>query len=323
MNILITSASRKVSLVRSFQDALAKSGGGKVIAVDSNPHSPALYFADEHFIVTPSSAQGFDDSMFSLCQRLKVSLVIPTRDEELPLLAQWKERFRTIGTEIMVAEPATIASCQDKRLFLDFCREHGFSFPRTYDASDLPTEVDFPLFLKPRFGKSGLHATRVNNSAELYSLLSQMPDAIVQTFVTSPEYSIDLFADFSGRVLSVVPRERIRVLSGESFVSKTSMNLVLINEAIRLAGQMKLMGHNTIQCFFDQGAVKFIEVNPRFGGASTLSFAAGADSPMLLLRLLAGQPVEPFIGKFRHDLVMLRYTQDLFLNSETVPQLTL
>ena len=54
MNVLITSASRKVGLVKAFQQALTEQGGGSVIAVDLSPLSPALYVADEHYLVTKS-----------------------------------------------------------------------------------------------------------------------------------------------------------------------------------------------------------------------------------------------------------------------------
>ena len=39
MNVLITSASRKVWLVRAFQRAVEAEGGGLVIAVDASPYS--------------------------------------------------------------------------------------------------------------------------------------------------------------------------------------------------------------------------------------------------------------------------------------------
>ena len=47
LNVLITSASRKVSLVKSFQRALKDEGlGGVVVAADSSPDSASMKFAD-------------------------------------------------------------------------------------------------------------------------------------------------------------------------------------------------------------------------------------------------------------------------------------
>lgn len=318
MNILITSASRKVSLIRAFQQALAQEGGGKVIAVDASPLAPSLYLADEHYLVPPSHKPEFLAIMLRLCAQLNIKLLIPTRDEELPFFAEHKEKFADVGTFVMVSDPTIVRICQDKKLFIKFCQENGFATPKSYQSVDLAVSIEFPLFVKPQHGKGGRQAIRVNSKEELELILKQIPDAIFQEFVRAPEYTIDLFADFSGRVISVVPRERIHIFGGESFVSKTSKNPALIQEAIQLATKLGLIGHNTIQCFLDDNIVKFMEVNPRFGGAAHLGFAAGAPTPLFLVKLLKGETLEPRIGEFKDNYVMLRYTEDLFLDAESL-----
>ncbi len=314
-NILITSASRKASLVRAFQQALSEEGGGKVIAVDASPLSPALYLADEHYLVPPSHEPEFLPVMLRLCEQLNIKLLIPTRDEELPFFAEHKQRFAQIGCLVMVPDPSTVRICQNKRLFIEFCHKRGFATPKSYDAESLPVDIEFPLFIKPQRGKGGRHALRVDSKEELELALKRVPDPVIQEFIEAPEYTIDLFADFSGKVISVVPRERIRIVGGESFIGKTSKNPALIQEAVRLATELKLIGHNTIQCFLDNNKVKFIEVNPRFGGAAHLGFAAGAPTPLFLVKLLKGEKLEPRIGEFKDNYIMLRYTEDLFLDA--------
>lgn len=318
MNILITSASRKVSLVKAFQQALVEEGGGKVVAVDTSPLSVALYFADEYYLVPSSHRSDFLAVILRLCKHLDIRLVVPTRDEELPFFAEHKKKFADVGTMVMVPDPATVQTCQDKKSFINFCQKNGFATPKSYEKENVPADTEFPLFVKPRRGKGGGNTVRVNSREEFELALKQVPDAIVQEFVQAPEYTIDLFADFSGRVVSVVPRERIRIIGGESFVGKTSKNPALIQEVVRLGTELQLIGHNTIQCFFDNGVVKFIEVNPRFGGAAHLGFAAGAPTPLFLVKLLKGKTLNPRIGEFKGNYVMLRYTEDLFLDSKSL-----
>ena len=132
--------------------------------------------------------------------------------------------------------------------------------------------------------------------------------------------TIDLFADFSGNIISVVPRQRILVVGGESYVSCTVKNPRLRDEAIRLSRALGLEGHNTIQCFLHEGRVKFIEVNARYGGAAALGFAAGANTPRDLVRLVQGKEVAPHIDDFRDGLYMLRYTEDRFLDRGSLTQ---
>ena len=81
-----------------------------------------------------------------------------------------------------------------------------------------------------------------------------------------------------------------------------------------MAKKLKLKGHNTIQCFFDGVEVKFIEVNPRFGGAASISFEAGGNSAKFLIKLLHGEELEPIIGNFKDNLIALRFVEDFFID---------
>lgn len=320
MNVLITSASRKVSLVRAFQSALARYKGGNVIAVDITPYAPALYFADKHFLVSRSDEPDFVEELLHLCQRERVGLLVPTRDEELPVFASARRRFEATGTRVLIATEETVQTCQDKKAFTEFCKTRGFGIPRTYQR-DQWLEAEFPAFIKPRFGKGARGARLVIDKAEIQSILDSPDEWIVQEYVRWPEYTIDLLSDFGGRPISTVPRLRQLVVAGEAYISRTSNEPELIEEAGRLAKDLRLVGHNTIQCFWDGKQVKFIEVNPRFGGAAALGIAAGADSPMMLVELVHGEELPPRIGEFEPDLVMLRFTEDLFFKASALESL--
>jgi carbamoyl-phosphate synthase large subunit len=319
LNVLITSASRKVGLVKSFKRALKIEGGGSVIAADANPQSAALYFSDEAVVLPRDDDPAYFQAIFDLCVTRKISLVVPTRDEELPFFAAQKEKFAAMGTVVAVCGPETVLKCQDKALFAEFCLRHGFKIPEIVSDAAAP---EFPLFVRPRRGKGGRGAVRVDFQEHLQAILKLMPDAVVQKFDCGDEYTVDLFADFSGRVISVVPRRRISVTGGESFVSRTVKDPALMDESARLAIALGLVGHNTIQCFRDSGGVRFIEVNPRYGGAAALSIEAGADTPRWLLKIVKGETLAPRISDFKDDMTMLRYTEDVFVENSTTPSLS-
>ena len=56
----------------------------------------------------------------------------------------------------------------------------------------------------------------------------------------------------------------------------------------------------------------WIEINPRYGGGAALGFAAGADTPSLLVRLAAGERLAPRIGAYERGLYLFRYGADHF-----------
>ena len=313
-NILITSASRKVNLVKAFKNALNQEGGGKVIAVDIDHLSSALFYSDLSYIVPRSTEPSFIHTILNLCKKHQVKLLIPSRDEELEIFAENKEKFNKIGTKVMVSDPNVIEICLDKLKFVRFCEDNNIPIPTTYSLTQIKgLKLHFPLFIRGRFGKASKKAYKVENQQQLDFILTQISEPIIQEFIHAKEYTIDLFADFDGNIISVVPRERIYVYGGESFKGRTYRNESLIESTIELATKLKLIGHNTIQCFFENNITKFIEVNPRYGGGMNLSIAAGANTPRYLIKLLKGEKIENRIGEFKDGLIMLRYTKDIFI----------
>ncbi|HLP06840.1 MAG TPA: ATP-grasp domain-containing protein [Opitutaceae bacterium] len=315
MNIAILSASRKVWLVQSFQRALAVVGGGRVWALDCDHHAAALQAADAAEIAPRSDAPEFLDWLVLWCRRERISLVVPTRDGELPLLAAAAERFLRAGVRVAVSPTEAVALCLDKRRFVDFCRAHGFDTPVEFAG---PATAGFPAFVKPRRGQAGFGAERIDSAEALEKRGFDPEREILQEFVDAAEYTVDVFVDWDGRLISAVPRERVRVAEGESVVGRTVRDALLTDAAGRLALALGLRGHATVQAFRRAEQVLFIEVNPRFGGGAALGFAAGCPTPEWLVRLARGERIEPHFGQYEVGLWMFRHTADLFRHDAEV-----
>lgn len=324
MNILITSVSRKVWLVKAFKDALRQEGiGGKVISTDINNLSAGLYMSDKHYLVPPSSDQNFIPTILRLCKKENIKLLIPTRDGELLLFAKNKEKFEKQGTHVMVSNPEIIEICNDKYRFYQFLLKNNIPTPKTYfsEQIDFPS-IHYPLFVKSRYGSGSKSIFKVENEEELKFFINYVPNSVIQEFANGKEYTIDLLTDFNGKVLTVVLRERIETFCGESYKGKTIKDIKIIEYAKNLAEKLGTIGHITIQCIKNEAGIKFIEVNPRFGGGAILGIKSGANTPLLILRLISGKRLEPQIGEFKENLIMLRYTKDLFIqNGEVINNL--
>jgi len=314
MNVLITSASRKVSLVQAFQEAL-KERVGRVFAADVNPLCAAFSFADARVVVPPSKSHEFIPFLLQFCRLHHIGLIVPTRDAELPLLSRASERFAAAGTLVAVSPPDVVETCQDKQRFVDYCESRGIPIPHTYRLNE---PVRFPVFVKPARGSAARGTRIVETRQDWEQLRIERQGLVVQEVCHWTEYTIDVFSNWSGQVLSVVPRERRTVMGGESFVGVTRHIKELIADTVELAEQLGLCGHSTVQAFHRDGNTKFIEVNPRYGGGAALSFAAGAPSPEWLIRLALGQHLDSMVGQFTPDRYMLRYTQDVFIDEAEV-----
>jgi carbamoyl-phosphate synthase large subunit len=313
MNVLITSASRKVGLVRAFQAALRAVGGGRVLAADVSPLVPALYEADGGRLVPRSDDPRFIDAILELCVRDEIRLIIPTRDEELPTFAAARESFVAAGVLVLVSDPDAVETCQDKARFAIACAAAGLATPRVVET---PTAADLPLFVRPLRGKGGHGARAVRTDMELAAALEELGrSALVQELVSAPEFTVDLFLDLAGSPISCVPRQRLLVLAGESYVGRTVRDESLIHETIRLVTSIGLVGHVTVQAFRREDEVLFIEINPRYGGGATLGFAAGAQTPEWAVRLALGERITSHMDEYVPDLLMLRYTEDRILKA--------
>ena len=94
---------------------------------------------------------------------------------------------------------------------------------------------------------------------------------------------------------------------------------LIIEYSGKLAERIGLIGHITIQCFKnDNDELKFIEINPRFGGAAHAGIKAGGDTPLFIMKLMQGEKVKPIIGNYKKNLTMLRYTQDIFMDGKKI-----
>ena len=99
MNILITSAGQRVSLVRAFQRELKTLyPDGKVFTSDMAPQfSAACNVSDQYFQVKRVTDPDYIDELMGLCLLNNIKMIVPTIDTELLVLAQNKERFKQLG----------------------------------------------------------------------------------------------------------------------------------------------------------------------------------------------------------------------------------
>lgn len=338
MNILITSASNKVWLIQAFKQALMKNGGGQIYAADINKQKIALYYADQYFIVPQSNVTNFIPEIIKLCLQENIKLIIPTRDGELNVFAENKELLEKNNIKVMVANPLTISICQDKYQFYQYCIKHHFDTIKTTLSSDI-SGVEFPVFIKPRYGSGSENNYIAHTPVKLDQFLKlyDKTDFVIQPVLETDEYTIDLFSDFNGNVISVIPRQRVEVHNGESLIAKTEINQVIIEQASRLAKSLQLIGHNSLQCFYEKQneQITFIEVNPRYGGGADLGFSAGVLTPDYLIKLMNGKELKPICGndvneagenkpwvdelwmfKYAHQVSLLRKNNSYCENSE-------
>ncbi len=296
-----------------------KNGGGQVYAADITKQKIALYYADQYFIVPQSNVTNFIPEIIKLCLQENIQLIVPTRDGELKVFSENKELLEKNNIKVMVANPATIKICQDKYQFYQYCIKHHFNTIKTCLSTEF-SGIEFPVFVKPRQGAGSQKnfIAKTPEKLKLFLKLYDETDFVVQPFIEAKEYTIDLFSDFNGNVISVVPRQRVEVHNGESLIGKTENNLIIIEKVSNLAISLQLIGHNTLQCFYENlsDQITFIEINPRFGGGSGLGFSAGILTPEFLVQLMNGKEIKAIKDNYIDELWMFKYSCHISLLKE-------
>jgi HAD superfamily hydrolase (TIGR01549 family) len=293
MNILFTGVGRRIELLQAFRNAaLVLNKELNIYGADMAGTAPALAYCDYVRRVVAMKDPGYIQNLLDICITDHINLLIPTIDTDLLVLAENKEKFEAIGTRVMISAPDKIRICRDKNNTSQFFVDCGLHAPmpvndwREYKSG-------YPAFIKPKDGSSSINAFKVENEEELEVYAAQIEDYIVQPFVSGHEYTIDIFCDWNGDPISIVPRERLQVRAGEVLKTQIYMDLVMIQEMKTLCKAFKPCGPMTVQLIRDDKGIDwYIEINPRFGGGAPLSMKAGARSAEAILKLMNGEEIE-------------------------------
>ena len=323
LNILFTSAGRRVSLVRRFRKAMQDLGvTGKLVSTDLQKNAPASFVADIRELVPRVSDPAYLDELKHICLRHSIDLVIPLIDTELHLLSSVKREFADMGVTLLVSSPEVTDICFDKRKTAEFFRQIGVQSPEILDADVILNDPDanYPFLMKPANGSSSAGVTKIRNARELEFFKDYIANAILQEYIFGEEYTLDVLVDLQGRVCSVIPRLRIETRAGE-----VSKGMTVKNQAIIAAGKKVVealpgaVGCITVQCFLThESDIKFIEINPRFGGGFPLAAEAGADFPRWIIEMMLGIERTHAIDNWQDGLVMLRYDDAVFVTRDTI-----
>lgn len=317
--MLISSAGRRVALLRCFRSAAAELDLDlEILGCDLQPEwSAACTDADRAFAAPPCSSEAFVPTMLELCAREGVRLLVPTIDTELIALSRARDRFAEIGTQVAVSAPALVEMARDKLSTAQFLTAAGIPSPRTVAARELVAgggaDWTWPLIAKPRHGSSSRGITIVESVKDV-ALLNPSEPYIVQEILHGREVTVSQYFDGDGLLRCTIPHERLQVRAGEVEKGVTIDDPVVIDIARRLGRVLqKPRGAMCFQAMIaPDGRAAVFEINARFGGGYPLADHAGATFARWLLEAAFGRP-DTAEDRWRSDVVMLRYDAALFL----------
>ena len=311
--VLLTSSGRKLPMYRALNEAAARVDRSLVaVAGDISELNPILYAAEEFWRMPPTDSLDRSKLVSMLVER-QVTLVIPSRNGELRFWSAIRDDLLSAGIDVVISEDESLRFCLDKFEFWSLGQEMGLPF--------IPTslvEEDWrgsSLVVKERFGSGSKNLHLDVSKKEAKKIAQNLEKPIFQPYVSGEEISIDAYLDKSTKVHGLVLRKRDLVRHGESVITTTFRNQELECQAREILEALRLRGPVVMQGLITSSGLRIIEVNPRFGGASTASISVGLDSLfwVLLEHLFPNQPLPPFI-RLDKEIRSVRISRDVVLD---------
>ena len=320
LHILFTGTGRRVELLQAFRQASLRLGINlKIYGADMAGSAPALAYCDYGRKICAMWDQDYVPQLIEICKKDRIDLVIPTIDTDLIVLSGNKDQFEAIGTKVLISSLDKILLCRDKNKTYDFFVSCGLMAPKP--VNDYRKYLGpYPCFIKPKDGSSSINAFKVEREDELASYAGKIGDYVIQPFIDGREYTIDIFCDFNGNPIYIVPRERIAVRSGEVLKTRIELDARMIKESEQLIKKFHPCGPITVQLIRQKetGDDYYIEINPRYGGGAPLSMKAGADSSEAIMRLMAEEVLTYQHKGIRDGAVFSRFDQSICIACESV-----
>lgn len=318
MNILITSAGQRVSLVRAFQTELKNIyPKNEVYTTDMLPElSAACNVSDRYFKVVRATDPSYIKNLLDICLSNHIKMIVPTIDTELLVLAESKSIFSDLGIHVIVSSSSFVQQCRDKRRINEFFENKNISVPKRIDKH----APEFPLFIKPYDGSLSADTFLINSAHELTTFHMTNEKFLFMEYLGKEqhdEYTVDMYFDRYSTVKCIVPRKRILVRAGEINKGITCKNSIVPFLKEKLGYIEGAAGCLTVQVFLnrDSGRIIAIEINPRFGGGYPLSYRAGANYPLWLIKEYFHNESIKYTESWEDQLLMLRYDDEVIVHA--------
>jgi carbamoyl-phosphate synthase large subunit len=313
--VLLTGAGKRYDIVACFAAVT------RTVVADPSPLAPAQYAAHVRAAVPRMDDPDYVPALARLCEAHGVGVVLPLTDLDIEILAGAREQ-RTLPA--MVPSAAVARATYDKFETHRLLERLGLPSPPTVLADDDLDGLHYPVMVKPRRGSGARSIHFAADAAQARFFVDYVGEpTMVQRAMNGPEISIDCLGDLDGRCLNAIPRTMLESRGGESIKGQVIRDEELIDLGRRTMEALAVAGPATIQVFRDpEVGLGITDVNTRFGGAFPAPVYAalpGRTYPELIVRMAAGEHIDPHVGEFRDGMTFTRYYWQLELDGELQP----
>lgn len=283
--------------------------GWNIVGIDVTNMSFGLYKGIKPYIVPKYNQEHCFEVIEKIIVKEQIDIVFPTVNEGLLIWSKLKNKLKDkYNTTVMLSDENVIDICTDKWKTYLFFKDNYIPTPNT----SLKLEYDL---IKPRIGRGSagfMKKADVENDFIMDGYISQ-------EIADGQEYTIDILCDLNSNPIYIIPRKRIKVESGVSIQGKTVYDKPLIDYIVNIIDLLKPIGIINIQCFKTDYDINFIEINPRMGGGTSLSFASSDNWFRAIECFMHGREYKK--KAVRYNNYMMRYYDELIISEDDLMKL--
>ncbi len=205
--ILLTSVGSRVGqgllyALESYRESLF------VVGLNSVSRAPSLWDCDEAHLMEATETPAYEEQLCTLLKHHHPHVVIPCRDEELPVLSRLAATPAFSHIRFFAPPQNLLKAFTDKYQSSCFARKHGLPFAATAvdveQLAGLLAASDFPLVAKPRLGGHGSKGTYlVQNRAQAHRALA-LGNYVLQALIQPETLQVPVHEDMGVPWISAI-----------------------------------------------------------------------------------------------------------------------
>lgn len=306
--------------MRKLKEELTKiAPSGKIFFSDCDHYDPMTHLCDGFVHLPPVTDTAFRTNLISAITAHSITHIIPWLDPDITFLSRMRAELEQHRCKLMAPESDVIELFNDKLRTASWLRKNRLPHPKTILAnanltvSEVVDVLGQNIVVKPRFGQGSVGVEYINGPKELSEWFTKTKtDYLLQERVSGTEYTVDVLQQ-GNIVLGSCPRIRMKTRGGEALIAKTMLEPDILEIAQKIASAVTTNSVYNFQVMRNHNSLSIIEFNPRFGGGSDLSIAAGLNIPLFMFSMYAGIPKKlPTTFDVKNNLVMTRYHESHF-----------
>lgn len=321
MKVLVTGAGSLLGqgIIRSLKRINANI---HIIAVDPNPYSAGLYWANEKYTIPFANSPVYLKSIKKLLSRVKPDFLFIGTDLELLIFSKNKKKIeKNYNVQVIVSDKKIIEIANDKLKTSKFFKENNFEYPVTVEPKNISSlnelikKKGFPLIVKPKIGARSFQVCKVNNKTELYEKIKITNSPIVQEYIGSDENEFTASALYFGKKCQAIIVLRRDLKDGNTYRSFFVKNKLFEKKIKRWTEKLKPFGPVNYQFRLNKKKNPVVfEINARFSGTTPLRAIMGFNEVEMCIQKLAFNKdiIQPNIK----DLTILRHWSETVIETK-------